>query len=86
VKRDVPEIAVKATPPAPYAVPAVMPPAPSVGSGAGSAAGSAPRTDETRTSTAPRGCGCDAGGGAGGIGFAGLAGLVALVCRRRRRA
>ncbi len=83
VKRDVPEIAVKTTFPAPYAVPAVMPPAP-VGSGAGSAAGSAARTDETRTSTAPRGCGCDAGGGAGDIGFAGLAGLVALVCRRRR--
>ena len=75
VKRDVPEIAVKATSPAPYAGPTVMPPAPSAGSGAGSAAGSA-----------PRGCGCDAGGGAGGIGFAGLAGLVALVFRRRRRA
>ena len=83
VKRDVPEIAVKAMPPGSEPVPAV--PAPSAGSGSGSSADSAARTDEKRTS-ARTGCGCDSGGGGGGIGFAGLAGLVALVCRRRRRA
>ena len=77
VKRDVPEIAVKATSPAPYAVPAEMPQEPTAGSAA-----TAAQPPPTSKPSAASGCGCATSGG--GAGSAALAGFVALVTRRRR--
>ncbi|MDX2091257.1 MAG: DUF2330 domain-containing protein [Kofleriaceae bacterium] len=90
VKRDMPEIAVKATSPAPYAVPAEMPPAPAVGSGSGSGhgagsghgSGSAAPADAKPTPAGASGCGCNTVSDSTGGGL--LVCLIALVTRRRR--